>query len=370
MKCLLFISGILSVVLVAGSARAQDEIRFYDRAKKTEVAVKGTISEETPAQIVYKTSGGRTEKVSVFDVLDVQYKTRKSLEYRDALRKDDKVDQAKDEADRKKAGEAAIEAYKKLAEEIDDSKLAQRHIQFRLARLLARLAEDDPTQLDPAIQALQKFQTNHATAWQTSEAAKTVARLLEKKGDLAGAQKIYANLAGRKDIPKEVRQQADLLVCKALIDNNQHAAAEQKLQDLSKGLPADDPQALRVQVYLADCLSVSGKANDAEKQLQTIIGKATEPDVLALAYNTLGDCYRRQATPADLDKAFWQYLWVDVKYNQDRQEHARALYQLSKLFEQVRKDATRAGECRKRLVEDKQFAGSEYQKRAAKEDTK
>src|SRR5205823_709458 len=248
----------------------------------TEVAAKGTISEETPAQITYKTSSGRTEKLSVADVIDVQYKTRKSLEYRDALRKDERVDQAKDEADRKKAGEAALEAYQKLAEEIDDSKLAQRHIQFRLARLLARLAEDDPTQIDPAIRMLQKFQTDHAKAWQTSDAAKTLARLLEKKGDLAGAQKIYAGLAARNDIPKEVRQQADLLVCKALLDNNQHAAAEQKLQELSQGLPPDDPQALRVQIYLADCLSVSGKADDAEKQLRTLIGKATEPDVLAL----------------------------------------------------------------------------------------
>src|SRR5437899_7296792 len=153
---------VAGMVLIGSSLRAQDEIRYYDRAKKTEVAVKGTLSEETPAQITYKTSSGRTEKISVGDVIDVQYKTRKSLEYRDALRKDERVDQAKDEADRKKAGEAAIEAYKKLAEEIDDSKLGQRHIQFRLARLLARLAEDDPTQIDPAIQALQKFQTDHA----------------------------------------------------------------------------------------------------------------------------------------------------------------------------------------------------------------
>ena len=57
------------MLLAASAARAQDEIRYYDRAKKTEVAVKGTISDETPAQITYKTSGGRTEKVSVADII-------------------------------------------------------------------------------------------------------------------------------------------------------------------------------------------------------------------------------------------------------------------------------------------------------------
>ena len=53
-------------------------------------------------------------------------------------------------------------------------------------------------------------------------------------------------------------------------------------------------------------------------------------------------------------------------YNQDREEHARALYNLWKLFESVRADAQRSKECLKRL-KDKSLAGTEYQDRAIKE---
>jgi hypothetical protein len=56
-----------------------------------------------------------------------------------------------------------------------------------------------------------------------------------------------------------------------------------------------------------------------------------------------------------------------VLYNQDREEHAKALFELSKLFVQVKKDAARAERCLDRLINDKEFAGSTFQKLAAKE---
>ena len=41
-------------------------------------------------------------------------------------------------------------------------------------------------------------------------------------------------------------------------------------------------------------------------------------------------------------RAFWEYLRVDVLYNTDRYEHARALFHLSRLFREVKKDGDRA----------------------------
>ena len=68
-----------------------------------------------------------------------------------------------------------------------------------------------------------------------------------------------------------------------------------------------------------------------------------------------------------MENAFWKYLWVDVLYYQDKTEHARALYNLSKLFDQVKKDEARAKECRNRLKE-KEFNGLDYQQRVLREE--
>ena len=79
---------------------------------------------------------------------------------------------------------------------------------------------------------------------------------------------------------------------------------------------------------------------------------------------TPADYYRAQGQP---DKAFWEYLWVEVHYNQDREEVSKALYYLSKLFAAVRKDPVRAKECLERLSDEKQFGGLEYHRKALAE---
>jgi hypothetical protein len=56
---------------------------------------------------------------------------------------------------------------------------------------------------------------------------------------------------------------------------------------------------------------------------------------------------------------------VDVVYNQDRVQHAKALYHLWDLFSKEG-DASRAQECREALMAP-EFAGLEYQKRVQKD---
>jgi hypothetical protein len=85
--------------------------------------------------------------------------------------------------------------------------------------------------------------------------------------------------------------------------------------------------------------------------------------VRAAAHNLLGDYYLAKGQP---EPAFWEYLYVDTLYTQDRDEHAKALYHLSTLFDKVKRDPARAKQCSERL-KDKQFAGTLYQRRAAGE---
>src|SRR5262249_36201669 len=94
---------------------------------------------------------------------------------------------------------------------------------------------------------------------------------------------------------------------------------------------ANGPLAPRIAVYQAACLGASGKLTEAVAQLESIIAKNPDKEVKALAYNALGDCYRLNGRPRE---ALWPYLWVDVIYHQDRQEHAKALAELARLFQE------------------------------------
>ena len=75
----------------------------------------------------------------------------------------------------------------------------------------------------------------------------------------------------------------------------------------------------------------------------------------------LGDFYRKKNLNED---AFWEYLRVDTLYSQNRNEHAKALYYLSKLFVDVKKDKVKSQEYLEKL---KLLDGTEYAKKAATE---
>ncbi len=92
-------------------------------------------------------------------------------------------------------------------------------------------------------------------------------------------------------------------------------------------------------------------------------GETTDKDLKALAYNALGSYYYGKD---QLKEARWEFLWVDVVYNQDQTEHAQALYYLFKIFDKLdQKD--RAQECREALLGDRAFIGMEWQRLARNE---
>ncbi len=147
-----------------------------------------------------------------------------------------------------------------------------------------------------------------------------------------------------------------------LIQDGKFDAAEKKLSSVLADTK-DEKQKAYVQASLIQTQVAQGKAT-SPADLQNLIKGAGDDDKLkAMAYNTLGDYYQQAKQP---DEAFWDYLRVDVLFNQDREEHARALYNLWKLFASARSDPQRAQECLDRL-KDKAMDGTEYQARAIKE---
>ncbi|HKI37645.1 MAG TPA: hypothetical protein VKA46_37670 [Gemmataceae bacterium] len=374
MKQLLIAVALLGpLVLSAGpAARAQDQIHHFDRKTQTNLVTKGTITEETPAKVTYRKAGGKPadlESIPAADITDIEYLVKdddkfEKLDWNKAHSKLRQARAAAKPAERKKLLETALELLRELAPKVTDKKPLNRDVQFSIAEALALQSEDDPKQLDAAVDALQKFRKDFGDGWQLVKATKLHVRLLEQKGDEAGAQAVYAELTDNEAAPKEVRQEFGLLRVRYLLRKGKHDEAATKARAVQKGMAADDPQAMKLTVYLAAC-DIAGRKYDAvEKELKAVLEGGADNDVKALARNTLGDYYRAQGQG---DKAFWEYLWVDVHYNQDREELARALYNLSRLFADVRKDPVRAKECLERLCDEKQFGGAEYHRKALAE---
>jgi hypothetical protein len=364
-------------VLTAGAALVGDtsapaqpidgNITYYHRQKNKEDTIKVTIIEESPGQIAYRISG-RTEKLLAPDILDIEYLSTSALvrqDYRRALRYEDEIEDAADPEARKKAIQQAIDAYQVLLPKMTESRFAQRHIAWKMARLEAKRAEDNPSLRDGAIAALSKFLQEHGGGWQVGQASKLLAQMQLDKGDLAGAQQTFASLAGKPDLARETRQEYQLLSVRSLMRSGKYDEAQKQLRSIQALLlPDDKAMNTRTSIYLAGCQGMMGQLAAAEKPLQAVLSSEAEPSLKALACNLLAESYLKADRKED---AFWRFLMVDTLYNQDPAEQARALYHLSRLFEEVKKDTARAQDCRERLLKEKQYAGLEYRRLATQE---
>ena len=337
--------------LASAPLHAQDTIRFLDRETMKEAApVSGRIVQESPGHVVCRSAGHGTTEIAALDIIDVIYEMPASvkLTYRSALASERKLaDLSGKEEDRKKAFHEALVSYQEVLSRLagEKSKFAERHVQFKIARLEAWEAEEDSGRREPAIAALMKFMKDDADGWQISHGAELLAQLQMDKGDLEAARKTYETLATAPYIPKQIQRACEFRIVEMLIRAKKLPEAEARLEDVLKSVPPNDPQAERASVYRAECQGASGKLPEAVAQLEGIIAKTNAKDLKALAYNALGDCYRSNNRPKE---ALWPYLWVDVIYHQDRQEHIKAMAELAKLFEE-QGDTARAKEYRDRL---------------------
>jgi tetratricopeptide (TPR) repeat protein len=251
---------------------------------------------------------------------------------------------------------AAQGEFDKVAKMLGDRPIVQRYVQYRGALVVVQMARLDATHRDAAIDAMKAFFTEHSAGWEAVPCAKHLAQLQEQKGDITGAQATYEKLRVLPKAPKEIVLESTILVSNLHLRAKQFNKAEEALTKAMELLPNDDPQKPLVMVHLCGAQLQQHKTQDIEKRLQSAIEGSSDTTVRALAHNTLGDYYREKKQD---DEAFWQYLRVDTLYPADREEHARALYWLSKLYESVKKDKGKATECLDKL-KSKDYEGTEY----------
>jgi tetratricopeptide (TPR) repeat protein len=379
------------------------DVKFKDKAGKV-VEVTNAEVDEGPDGLTIKkgiVKTGRVSfpvKVSPADVVDYQPRAQDigTLDYASAFRpplaKVEIGELKPKEEDRLRDFDEAVRGsdkpdglkltFDKLLPTMKDS-AAKRHVAFRQAQTLYRLAQADEKFVDKdkvpyrekyreaALAALARYHNKeNAGGWQISLALQMLAQLQGDQGDLEGQRKTYEALAEVPGLSLELKVTSLLSSAGVLMKTEKFGEARAKLQGVLGLLPADSPQRSKVQVYLTQCQILSGseaEAKQAEGQLRTLLNATDDKALRALAHNTLGDYYTKLKRDED---AFWEYLRVDTLYPDDRDEHARAMYHLHRLFrdgEKVR-NSERAEAYLETLTKSPRYAGTEYAKRATKKE--
>lgn len=365
---------LLFVFVVSLPVWAKDDIVYYrETGKKKDEKIEGKIEQESPAGIKVKPIKGELQDISALQIAQIEYGAAvesgtgvSAVEFRSP---DNKLFRALEETRPDKRTEllrAALEGYQSLDSKEQMRRLVpvHRYLQFRIGQTLYYLARDDAGRHDAAVAALNQYKSNFADGWEIVPALQLLASLQEDKGDIEAAAQTFAALAALPGISPRMKLEGQLKSARLLMAARKFADAETQLNQAASALSTNDPQRATVEVYLIQSrIAQKGKLDGIDTKLHQVLRTVKDGKLRAAAHNSLGDYYRAKN---DLTQAFWEYCKVDMLYNQDKEEHAKALYYLSQLFVNPRNDRLRADEALERL-KSPQFEGTLYQRQAKSE---
>lgn len=346
----------LLVAAYPGTSHAQDEIHYFDRTAKAIVAVQANIEQESGAGLRFRT-GARSESVDVpaRDLVDVVYSVPGSLRLILARARNEENKNLAPGATRTERLQAighAIKEYEDLLTQTQPGALraAQRHWQFRIARLRAQAASENPAEQKRAAAALKSF-VREADSWQTDAAVRLLANCLADSGDFDAIAPVYRQAIDRKaPATSSKREQArEQIMWDCLAKNIRQASAS--LTSLKNETPPASSEMLRLQALEALRDAAEDKPERALSQLESLEKQAKEPADRGFVWLMRGYC---EGFAGRDDQALWAMLRVDLLYNEDRVAHALAVGQLVKFFE-GRADWAKATLYRAKLWRD--FAG-------------
>lgn len=363
---------VLAGFVFAGSrafGAKEDTVYVREPGKKSDERLIGKIEEESPSGIKLKPAKGEAKIIPALQIMQIEYGAGvDALSRADFCDGDTKLMLALKETGAKRAEglRKALLLYQTLDlnEKLRGVAPIRRYFQFRIAQTLYYQAHEDAARRDAAINALKDYKSNFADGWEIVPALQLLASLQEDKGDTEGAGQTYSDLAEVSGISPQMKLQSQLKGARLMMSVKKFADAEKKLKDVEAGLPSDDPQRVFVEAYLIQSkIAQKGNLDGVDTKLHQILRGTKDNSLLALAHNSLGDYYRGKG---DLEQAFWEYCKVDMLYNQDREEHAKALYYLSQLYDRPRNNVARAEETLTRL-KSAQFDGTLFQRQAMAE---
>ncbi len=229
--------------------------------------------------------------------------------------------------------------------------VVKQEVQFYKALALAgkALQSGDEAALKEAGKAMSTFLKNNEGSWHYYEASEMVGRLLSALNRPDRAVEFYARL---ESAPwPDVKLKGMVLRGQALLRQKKAAEALQVFQqviDQAQGKPDLNSALLNATVGKAEALAAQGKYDQAVPLLEGIVAKAspTDHELRARLYNALGRCYLAANKPRE---ALLAFLHVDLLYHRSSEQHAEALYHLTRLWRQLGRPE-RADEAHARLM--------------------
>jgi hypothetical protein len=344
---------LLGLTALAAPARGQsgaaDKVTYYDRADG-KVVTTSAVTKESPAGVQLIVGGKVKALVSPADVVKLEPGDVKGVQLGEVLGAralEGGPDPAK--------AEAAFAALLKKAGPTPDP-AARRYLTFREAYWAGQVANQKTgaafrAEAPKAVAKLAAAGRLARKSWEVWPALRSAARLEMELGDYAKAAATLTELAGTPGLPADLRYEAKLAAAAAQVRAGQGSAAEGALDQLAadKSFPASGPLRDRLTVLRAAAkVPAGGGAKPTADQLAALekaVNAAKDPVAKAVGYNFLGDGKLALGRTRD---AMWDYLWVDVVYTRDRDEHLLADHRLAALFDRAN-DKDRAEQFREKL---------------------
>lgn len=340
MLCTLTLVG-LGVSIFASDVFALDRVR--DRNGVTT----GKISKVSVLGITI-TKGGTDIKKPVEDIVSITFDDEP-----------DDLSPARRAADSGRYN-AALERLAKIDGSDVDRPEVQQEIDFLKAYCTVQLALSGQATLDTAEKEIAGFLSKNSRSYRVPEAIELRGDVLLAKGDYNGARSQYVKL-GKAPAPY-FKTRSALLTGRSLQAEGNHQAAVEAFNNALKsaaGNAAAQTQTLEVTLLRAVSQAALGEVAAATETIEKIITDANAEDsqLLAQAYNALGDCH---LAAEDKKSAKLAFLHVDLLFSSETAEHARALYELSQLWNEFGQ-ADRASDATQRLKDN--YPGSRWANR-------
>ncbi|MEM9353813.1 MAG: hypothetical protein AAGA92_12430 [Planctomycetota bacterium] len=245
--------------------------------------------------------------------------------------------------------EQAVEKLNPLSRKSLGRRELDQEVAFGIASARGRLALAGQADAAEGRAAVGAFVSKHKNSYHLPAAIELLGDLELAAGNLDGARSQYEKLT--KPGVAYYALRAALLLGRLDQAAGDHPAAVTQFQKvLSDTVSAGEELTLAATLGSAVSRSATGDVAEAAVDVRRIIAAADNEDtaLLARAWNALGDCYREAR---DTKSSHLAYLHVDVLYPQQSDQHARALYHLVGLWNELGR-AGRSQDAAARLQED------------------
>ena len=340
-------SGAIALLLLFACTTTAVAQSSVDRIRRRTGRDSGQITEMS-ALAVTISKGGVESKVPVEEILSIDFAGEPK-----------ELKSARSAIDRGRWKDA-VETLSKVNRNQFDRREIVQELDYLLLEGRASLALAGQGDIDEAIRLATDFLAKHRNSYHVSSAIELLGDLYLADGNQDEARRQYAKLA--KAPAPYFQARSAILTGELLQQAGKHAEAlaefERALAAAQRG-PAAQSQQLEATLHRAISQSANGDVEQATAAVKQIIVQADvrDTDLLATAYNALGDCYLQSGKQKAARDAF---LHVDVLFNSAADQHAKALYELSRLWD-VLGQRQRARDAKHRLQDE--YPASRWAKR-------